>query len=865
MVHTIEEIRMDGTGIKLQGEHRLLLVSSLFYFRIPRERWRDRMQLLKAAGYHAIDVYFPWNYHQISPDEWCFEENRDVEYFLKLAAENELYVIARPGPYICSEWDGGGIPAWLWEKEVAVRQDDAVFLQEMQSWYGKILPIIAKYQLGMQGTVICMQIENELDFYRCVSPVSYMDKLKRMAEGLEIRVPLFYCCGQNDMLRGGGLTPGLYTAFNVYAAGDNENLEQRVAHLYDSVQERDMPLLVTETNREHGYLKRLLACGAKLISPYNQTAGSTMDYYNGISNWGTDEEPTAFMTSDYDFKSMIGSAGEVNGEFMEARLLSGLIGTLGEDLAKAVPSYDEDVSICSAGKVNTVIPALVMERGMLVAISNLEQARNMKVRMSQNVFEITMRAVETKLLPWKFHVSENCEIRYCNYEVGWIEEVDGQTRVCLYGEGRLECLLVGQTGESLICKEEIDGEYCFVYEGVLFTAGSLHKMASERIPGLTDLRGTMEEHKETYKVTELLAGECELRCTETRKPVQEMEKMGQYRGIGRYRIELQEEGEYLLAGAADLITIHNGGNRRTVFSDGGCMVRKLAKGELCLYTEIWGHSNFDDIRCPGLRMGSLKGINGLIQITAREDITESWMFDLDEEPWGETYFFRHSPYNTIMGIDGYIRAVSPLKTVYTRSVFTQDGEDALFLHFEKAHCMIGVYVNNRYVGMVQKSNSYMDLSKFAGSGNLELTLRIIRRYYNEAAGKVTLLKGSRVLTCMYGEVKPVGAEKKRICTLPMVLKQGENRFLKLIPWEIREKDIKLFFKGKDIKLTISAGGHTAGRILLQEKNMPVMAGGRRDVIHLCKEWCDEIEIWCQATGEEPLLEEIVVEEYGRFV
>ena len=269
MVHTIEEIRMDGTGIKLQGEHRLLLVSSLFYFRIPRERWRDRMQLLKAAGYHAIDVYFPWNYHQISPDEWCFEENRDVEYFLKLAAENELYVIARPGPYICSEWDGGGIPAWLWEKEVAVRQDDAVFLQEMQSWYGKILPIIAKYQLGMQGTVICMQIENELDFYRCVSPVSYMDKLKRMAEGLEIRVPLFYCCGQNDMLRGGGLTPGLYTAFNVYAAGDNENLEQRVAHLYDSVQERDMPLLVTETNREHGYLKRLLACGAKLISPYN--------------------------------------------------------------------------------------------------------------------------------------------------------------------------------------------------------------------------------------------------------------------------------------------------------------------------------------------------------------------------------------------------------------------------------------------------------------------------------------------------------------------------------------------------------------------------------------------------------------------
>lgn len=87
------------------------------------------MQLLKKAGYDTIDVYFPWNYHEINPGIWDFSENRDVKKFLQLAKENALMVIARPGPYICSEWDGGAIPAWLYADDVNVRQNDPVFLE----------------------------------------------------------------------------------------------------------------------------------------------------------------------------------------------------------------------------------------------------------------------------------------------------------------------------------------------------------------------------------------------------------------------------------------------------------------------------------------------------------------------------------------------------------------------------------------------------------------------------------------------------------------------------------------------------------------------------------------------------------------
>ncbi len=109
--------------------------------------------------------------------------------------------------------------------------------------------------------------------------------------------------------------------------------------------------LITETNREHSYLKRLLACGAKLLGPYNQTAGNTMEWYNGITNWGTRENPIALMAADYDFDSMIGSAGEVNDQFYESRLLSGLLNSFPTEFAESVPMKAEGMVIQSSQPV----------------------------------------------------------------------------------------------------------------------------------------------------------------------------------------------------------------------------------------------------------------------------------------------------------------------------------------------------------------------------------------------------------------------------------------------------------------------------------------------------------------------------------
>ncbi len=91
-------MQIDHSGITINGTPTVLLCSSLFYFRIPRGLWRDRLRAARAAGYTCIDVYFPWNHHELAEGAWDFAGERDVVAFLQLAAEEGLWVLARPGP-----------------------------------------------------------------------------------------------------------------------------------------------------------------------------------------------------------------------------------------------------------------------------------------------------------------------------------------------------------------------------------------------------------------------------------------------------------------------------------------------------------------------------------------------------------------------------------------------------------------------------------------------------------------------------------------------------------------------------------------------------------------------------------------------
>ncbi|NXA68158.1 BGAL galactosidase, partial [Mohoua ochrocephala] len=142
---------------------------SIHYARVPRPAWRDRLLKMYLSGLSAVQVYIPWNYHETLPGVYDFTGNRDVEAFLDLTAELGLLVILRPGPYICAEWEMGGLPAWLlWKPDIVLRTSDPAYLAAVDSWLHILLPKIKPrlYQHG--GNIISVQVENEYgSYYAC--------------------------------------------------------------------------------------------------------------------------------------------------------------------------------------------------------------------------------------------------------------------------------------------------------------------------------------------------------------------------------------------------------------------------------------------------------------------------------------------------------------------------------------------------------------------------------------------------------------------------------------------------------------------------------------------------------------------------
>ncbi|NXV60812.1 BGAL galactosidase, partial [Molothrus ater] len=142
---------------------------SIHYARVPRPAWRDRLLKMYMSGLSAVQVYVPWNYHETLPGVYDFTGNRDVEAFLDLTAELGLLVILRPGPYICAEWEMGGLPAWLlWKPDIILRTSSPAYLAAVDSWLHVLLPKIKPRLYHQGGNIISVQVENEYgSYYAC--------------------------------------------------------------------------------------------------------------------------------------------------------------------------------------------------------------------------------------------------------------------------------------------------------------------------------------------------------------------------------------------------------------------------------------------------------------------------------------------------------------------------------------------------------------------------------------------------------------------------------------------------------------------------------------------------------------------------
>ncbi len=187
-------INFDGRGFLVNGKRTFIASGTIHYPRVPRALWRDRLLRLKRAGFNTVETYAFWNYHEEREGQFDFSGEKDFGAFLKTAQEVGLWVIARPGPYVCAEWQSGGYPEWLrFKPGVRVRENNPQYLAAVDKWFEKILPIIAANQIHRGGSVVMVQLENEHPRgWGTEMPSPDFTHLLDKARELKIEVPTFF-------------------------------------------------------------------------------------------------------------------------------------------------------------------------------------------------------------------------------------------------------------------------------------------------------------------------------------------------------------------------------------------------------------------------------------------------------------------------------------------------------------------------------------------------------------------------------------------------------------------------------------------------------------------------------------------------
>lgn len=188
----------------LDGKPFKILSGSIHYFRVAPEAWYRSLYNLKALGFNTVETYVPWNLHEPQKGNFQFDGLADLEGFLDLAQELGLYAIVRPSPYICAEWEFGGLPGWLLNEPIRVRSRDPKYLKHVKDYYDVLMPKLVKRQLENGGNILMFQVENEYGSYG--EDKDYLRELMTMMRQLGITAPLFTSDGPwHATLRSGSL------------------------------------------------------------------------------------------------------------------------------------------------------------------------------------------------------------------------------------------------------------------------------------------------------------------------------------------------------------------------------------------------------------------------------------------------------------------------------------------------------------------------------------------------------------------------------------------------------------------------------------------------------------------------------------
>lgn len=197
----------------LNGEPFTVISGAIHYFRTVPEYWEDRLLKLKACGFNTVETYTCWNLHERKEGQFDFSGMLDVAKFIEIATRLGLYVILRPGPYICAEWEFGGLPSWLLSySDIALRCDDPRYIAKVKPYYEELFSRVRPYLITNGGNVIMMQVENEYGSYG--DDKAYLAKVESIYRENGIDCLLFTSDGTRHWMLGGGTLPHILAVAN---------------------------------------------------------------------------------------------------------------------------------------------------------------------------------------------------------------------------------------------------------------------------------------------------------------------------------------------------------------------------------------------------------------------------------------------------------------------------------------------------------------------------------------------------------------------------------------------------------------------------------------------------------------------------
>ncbi len=317
---------VSGDHFQLDGKPFQIISGAIHYQRIPRAYWRDRLKKARAMGLNTVETYTFWNLHEPMRGHFDFTGQNDVAEFVREAKEEGLYVVLRPGPYACAEWEFGGFPAWLLsDPKMQVRSAYPGFLSAAREYLDALGQQLAPLQIGNGGPILAVQVENEYGSYG--DDHAYMEDIHKAVVHAGFTKSLLYTADGADVLAKGSL-PELPIGVN-FGTGD----AKRSFALYDKFRPGSIHFNseywdgwfdhwgakheTRSTETQLADLKWMLEQGYS-VNLYMFDGGTSFGWMNGANSNGTNYEPD--VTS-YDYDVPVAETGALRPKYFEFRKL----------------------------------------------------------------------------------------------------------------------------------------------------------------------------------------------------------------------------------------------------------------------------------------------------------------------------------------------------------------------------------------------------------------------------------------------------------------------------------------------------------------------------------------------------------------